>query len=376
MAYEERSFPGAATESQLGSDINDSVLALTMTINTGWSFTGRFVVSVFDPTSGTNLEKMLCSGISGLNLTIVERGYDSTSPVAHSAGEHVRFVFDGVAAKESHDGARKTLGAITAKGDLLVGTALQQLAVLPAGTDFYPVRAHSGASQGVDYGPIVQAASHDNPDTDDAPTSLHHTLGVTANQAAAGDHDHTDGTPVPIAAVADLQASLDAIDSYATQTNDDVAALQALSLKYARWDKTGEPTIPNNTSTPINGWISVPIVNTLGGAITWVNDPQFVLAAGVYLVSASAAWEANPTGVRRIRILRDAVGDVESAGTVLAANEDVPTSNVQFTQDTGMCIISTDGSHFYTIFVSQTSGSGLLVKAGGGASHLQIVKLA
>ena len=36
----------------------------------------------------------------------------------------------------------------------------------------------------------VQADSHNSPDTDTATTSLHHTLGTGANQAAAGNHSH------------------------------------------------------------------------------------------------------------------------------------------------------------------------------------------
>ncbi|HSX16872.1 MAG TPA: hypothetical protein VLH86_02105 [Patescibacteria group bacterium] len=39
--------------------------------------------------------------------------------------------------------------------------------------------------------PLTQANSHASPDTDSAPTALHHTLGAGANQAAAGNHAHT-----------------------------------------------------------------------------------------------------------------------------------------------------------------------------------------
>lgn len=39
--------------------------------------------------------------------------------------------------------------------------------------------------------PLTQANTHASPDTDSGPTALHHTLGVTANQAAAGNHTHT-----------------------------------------------------------------------------------------------------------------------------------------------------------------------------------------
>jgi hypothetical protein len=39
----------------------------------------------------------------------------------------------------------------------------------------------------------TQVQSHNSPDTDTATTALHHTLGVGANQAAAGNHTHTAG---------------------------------------------------------------------------------------------------------------------------------------------------------------------------------------
>jgi len=39
--------------------------------------------------------------------------------------------------------------------------------------------------------PITQANSHNSPDTDAATTSLHHTIGASATQAAAGNHNHT-----------------------------------------------------------------------------------------------------------------------------------------------------------------------------------------
>ena len=44
-------------------------------------------------------------------------------------------------------------------------------------------------------GNLPQARSHDTPDTDTAPTALHHTLGTGANNAAAGNHGHADNVP-------------------------------------------------------------------------------------------------------------------------------------------------------------------------------------
>jgi hypothetical protein len=40
-------------------------------------------------------------------------------------------------------------------------------------------------------GQLLQANTHGTPDTDSAPTALHHTLGTGANQAAVGSHTHT-----------------------------------------------------------------------------------------------------------------------------------------------------------------------------------------
>lgn len=54
----------------------------------------------------------------------------------------------------------------------------------------------------------TQAQSHNSPDTDTAPTALHHTLGTGANQAAAGnDARFTDARPPSGAAGGDLSGS-------------------------------------------------------------------------------------------------------------------------------------------------------------------------
>jgi hypothetical protein len=51
------------------------------------------------------------------------------------------------------------------------------------------LRAHSHADAATG-GQLAQANTHQSADTDAAPTSLHHTLGAGANQAAAGNHTH------------------------------------------------------------------------------------------------------------------------------------------------------------------------------------------
>jgi hypothetical protein len=40
---------------------------------------------------------------------------------------------------------------------------------------------------------LLGANTHESPDTDTATTALHHTIGASANQAAAGNHLHSIG---------------------------------------------------------------------------------------------------------------------------------------------------------------------------------------
>lgn len=49
---------------------------------------------------------------------------------------------------------------------------------------------------------LTQAKTHASPDTDSAPTALHHTLGTGANQAAAGNHTHDAATGLSSGVVA------------------------------------------------------------------------------------------------------------------------------------------------------------------------------
>lgn len=49
---------------------------------------------------------------------------------------------------------------------------------------------HSGTTEG---DKLAQANTHESPDTDAATSSLHHTIGASATQAAAGNHTHPSG---------------------------------------------------------------------------------------------------------------------------------------------------------------------------------------
>lgn len=93
--------------------------------------------------------------------------------------------------------------AITAQGQILVGTGPSTYAPLPPGTAGQAIIVDETTQVGLAYAdvaPLVhthtQQESHQSVDTDQSGDSLHHTLGTGAFQAAPGDHTHTDIIPV------------------------------------------------------------------------------------------------------------------------------------------------------------------------------------
>lgn len=100
---------------------------------------------------------------------------------------HVNDLQDEVVAIEGN------LGVLPNQGQDVLG-ATQTYATVKARMDaqISAVRTHThDGTQGVK---LVQANSHQSPDTDTAAGSLHHTIGSSATQAAAGNHTHTQAT--------------------------------------------------------------------------------------------------------------------------------------------------------------------------------------
>ena len=136
---------------------------------------------------------------------------------------HITISDDGVVQVEKVDADElrvsidATLAAIaaltTAANQLLLCTGVDAFSAGPL-TDAYVATANkdglaatpsmrtlgTGATQaspgthdhdGSDSSKLVQANTHESPDTDSATTSLHHTIGTGATQAAAGNHTHS-----------------------------------------------------------------------------------------------------------------------------------------------------------------------------------------
>ena len=141
-------------------------------------------------------------------------------------------------------------------------------------------------------GNLDQSRSHDNSDTDSAPTAIHHTLGTGANQAAAGNHGHE------IAGIDGLYAALDAKISLTEKGEPNGVATLDIGGKIPEsqlpasivgqveyrgvWDAdTNSP--PLDEAAPENkGWYY--IVNVSG---TW-NDISFDV--GDWVISNGLEW--------------------------------------------------------------------------------------
>ena len=122
-------------------------------------------------------EKMLISTRTGNTLTIVEKGYDGTTQLAHPAGSSVNHCLDAYTLLQ----ANRYANLQTAKGDLVVRTASTTVR-LPIGTDDYPLVADSAATNGLAWKQITTNSISNNAVTN-AKIGL---LAVDTAQLAAG----------------------------------------------------------------------------------------------------------------------------------------------------------------------------------------------
>jgi hypothetical protein len=97
-----------------------------------------FVVAIDYNTA--NEEKVLCSSVtSGGLVTVLQRGYDGTTAVAHNSTViNCVPVFSATEAREANAAVSNTVGQVTAAGDILIGTganAMNKLAIGAQGTN-------------------------------------------------------------------------------------------------------------------------------------------------------------------------------------------------------------------------------------------------
>jgi hypothetical protein len=159
MANTRRVYAGAASETTLTEGVNSTATSIVIDDATGWPSSGSFY-AVIDPGTASE-EKFLANGRTGTTITLAtasDRGVDGTTAQAHNAGAVVWHTIAAVDLDEANNAVVNTIGRVTAKGDLLVGTSLGTIAKLAVGSNNQMVFADSSTTTGLRYGALPDGA--------------------------------------------------------------------------------------------------------------------------------------------------------------------------------------------------------------------------
>ena len=161
MAYEARAFAGNAAVTALTAQLAPGGLSLAITADTGTNYPsgGNFYIVV--DTDLSTEEKILCSGATASAITVVTggRGQDGTADQVHTLGAPVEHCLTSIDLSEANRAVNKTIGQVTAVGDLLVGDALNSLNQLAAGANNTVLVADSAiANVGLKYSTLAAAS--------------------------------------------------------------------------------------------------------------------------------------------------------------------------------------------------------------------------
>jgi hypothetical protein len=156
-----RKFSSTSVATTLNAGINSSATSIVVATGTGAALMGGVTLTAGNVDSfglaidvdTQNEEVVWVTGVSGDTLTVV-RAKAGTSAIAHTAGATVKHVFTGDDATFFTTGTATADAAVpkstvTAKGDLLVGTASGVVSKQAVGTDGYVLTADSTLTNGI-----------------------------------------------------------------------------------------------------------------------------------------------------------------------------------------------------------------------------------
>ena len=156
-----RKFSSTSVATTLNAGINNSATSIVVATGTGAALMGGVTLTAGNVDSfgialdvdTQNEEIVWVTNVSGDTLTVV-RAQAGTSAIAHTAGATVKHVFTGNDATFFTTGTATADGAVakstvTAKGDLIVGTASGVVARQGVGTDGYVLTSDSTLTNGI-----------------------------------------------------------------------------------------------------------------------------------------------------------------------------------------------------------------------------------
>ena len=132
-AYNRRSYSGTAPDTSLATGVDNAALTVTVADATGWpDGTGGPFAVIFEPDTSSE-EKCWASGRTSNTITLLARGMEGAA-LAHAASTTVRHGLTAKDVDEANYAVSQTVGQITAKGDLLVGSAANTLTRVAKGS--------------------------------------------------------------------------------------------------------------------------------------------------------------------------------------------------------------------------------------------------
>jgi hypothetical protein len=294
-----------AQRAQNLADLNSAATART-NLGLGTAALLASTTSVGSPGSDTNLptEKAVRTAIAGLSSGLADPGSNgivkrtalNTTGVA--AASDVTGLFSGAGDYLKSDGTKGTPagGSVTVKeqdgapsvsgvteirvpnGTLTdnsggaVSIAPTHAALGDVSADQHHNYDHSHAGSAGNAQKLLQANTHETPDTDAATSSLHHTIGASGTQAAAGNHTHSYGT-------GDVVGPGSATDNAIARYDSTTGKLLQNSL--ATVDDSGGVNIPPGQTYNINGSPHAHSYAGLDAGMSLVvNDGGIVITAG------------------------------------------------------------------------------------------------
>ena len=266
-----KEYNGASIQTTLAVDISAAATSITLTSGSSYptGATGPFVISIGRGGAGLE-EHILCSSRSGNVLTVLNRGYDNTTAVTHTAGATVYHIWDAASANQVN--LMANIG--TTAGDTIYFTAAGVVTRRAIGTAGYPLVVSGGVptwarltNTGVDPAAAI------------APTKMGITPRAWAYQTAAQSVAHNTNTALTMGV--ELYDT-DSIHSIVTNTNR-----MTIPAGYAGLWMFGYSMLFAGAASGFTGaaWLEV---NGAGAAVTRYGFTQGLTGNSIAFILSSA----------------------------------------------------------------------------------------
>jgi hypothetical protein len=327
--YVLKDYKGSSIATTLSSSY--ATIDSTFTVASGSTFpdgsSGPFVVVISRGLADE--EKMLIGSRTGNVFTILEKGYDGTTSLAHPAASSVNHCLDAYTLVQ----ANRYVNLQATKGSLVTRTASTTV-TLPAGTNGHTLVADSTATNGIVWQKIATAGIAAGAVTDTE-------IGASANIAFS--KLATTGTVTATTFIGALSGNATSATSATTAGTVTTAAQPAITSvgTLSSLAVTAGVTAATFTGSP-----SAATTTTAANGVGYMGLPRTVATTGNYtIVAADAGTQIYSTGTRTITIPANATLAMPIGSTIVLVNNSAGLVTIAITTDTlNLAGVGTTGS--------------------------------